>query len=580
MIWFLLFLFLGAAALTALLAFFIGGKQRQAIFELTPLVVLCSGVLLGLVWAFAFVGYLPLHHLALLALKPAPDYLANTVLVLEAALLGFVIAGAVGYFYNQTLGAGRLLIVAFLAALVCLSGAMLPALFWDVSTTPFLLMAVFLIGAGIVWGVSGNYLKGRGKRVLALLWFGYCALFATGYILADQAGLFLITLPALLVFWGGLYFISQYLFPDAELNRRQAFKSLLSFALGTNYPFYVIEDWKTAENRAAVVPTPRVPGDMFSQFFAGPGLILTGPDHLAVTWDGIKHKVKPPGVSFTGMFEKLYAPVDLRPQLRTMTIKAETKDGIPVSIFTFMPHRIATGGKDVQVGASFPYDEEAVLEAVYKQATVEHIWKQSSDAVSEELRLTPWDELIKDVAPPQMKAVIADYECMELHVGKEDVPDPRAAISNAFLGRLKQAIKPLGLEMAGGGISNIEVSGSVFEQRVKNWRVKWEQRIDEEVGDTLAESARQIERVLMETRLELMKQLTEVLADVGKVTDEVLVYRLIEAIGAVPGEADMVEEMEKIRSEEGSARLRMRRTERVDQTLESYLARFGRRRSI
>jgi WD40 repeat protein len=113
----------------------------------------------------------------------------------------------------------------------------------------------------------------------------------------------------------------------------EAFKAIITFNLGTNYPYQAVKGGKLA-TRAA--------GNPFAQVFSGPGIVLTDADYAVVIYRGGSfNRVAPPGVDFTYAFETVREIVDLRPQLRaTPPIIAKTKDGIEVSVIAFTPFRL------------------------------------------------------------------------------------------------------------------------------------------------------------------------------------------------------------------------------------------------
>jgi len=458
----------GMACLLAVILGFLFWRSKRAPLILGSLTLVYNGFLLLLLASVFKPEELPFYHLVPTVAK-FPDsvapYLLHIYLILEVAMWATALAGTLGYFFSQELGAVIFGVAFTIAAAFCLIFTAIPFyyLFKTPDTTWALLLTVALVGTVGVWLFSTLMLKGKGMALLALLWFEFFLACWIGYQAAGRIGLLLITLPAQIIFWGTLYYFSilslplpdhekiptvlnvlplgedvvlneqlvkpvfRCLFPSTQDDgRANAFRSVLTFLLGTNYPYYVIEDWKTRETQDKEKPDAVVSGDPFRQFFAGPGIILTDCNHLAVTSDGITFRVCPPGLSFTKQFEQLYTDVDLRPQLRVTTIKAETKDGITASIFTFMPNRIWADGRKVELGSSYPYDKDAVLKAVYDHAVVEHKFERGADQlVTEELKPRPWHELVLTMGPPLLKEVVAHYTCNELHMDTRDPDRPR-----------------------------------------------------------------------------------------------------------------------------------------------------------
>lgn len=568
-------LFWGLSCCIAAVFGYLIDRKRGAL-DLLALMVMAGAIIFVVVFSLHGAGRLQLEHIADLEVADRPiSYLTITRAIIDVAALGCATAGVLGYFLSQTpkiLGAAMLVAAAVVGSIVCIVSVALAGDYGVQATVGALALSIIVNGTIGTLLLSTMFFSSRGVVALGTFWFGFAIAAVVGYIVAGEIGLALITLPAIALFWGGLYFVSGYSLPmdkedgAAPLNANShanAFRVLLTFFLQTNYPLYVIEDWKTSGRAKEQAPPPRVKGDFANQFFGGPGLIVTDPYHLAVTWNGgSQAKVKPPGVSFTGMFEQIHTAVDLRPQLRTLSIEAKTQDGIPVSIFTFMPHQIATGGEDVRLGAAFPYQEEAVAKAVFQTPTVEHEWgKDEQGNAHDDMRETPWDEVVLTLAEPIMKDVIATYTCNDLH---ELRSDPRVDIVAAFKQQLQDMVEPLGFEMTGGGISNIKVPDKVFEQRIENWRVKWEREIEVQLGYAKASSIRAIEAARMETRLKLIEKLTDTLEEVSTLPEEVLTYRLIEAIGALPGEDTDTSQQTDGESEQWH-------TDRIGQVIESYI---------
>lgn len=438
----------------------------------------------------------------------------ETAIWIEVAV-AVCLAAMLGYFFNKLLGCFMLAVLTALALGLCVFAARR----WEWGG---LLAAMLLVGA---LGSRLGYMlsKRRGASWVAFLWFWFCTIFLLIYGHADWVPLLTIALPSFTLFWGGLFVLSGYILPPQEgiPNRhRKAFRSLLTFTLGTNYPYYVIQDWKKEPL------APRVEGDVSGHFFAGPGIVITSCDHLVTTFNGIKFReVRPPGLSFTEQYDRIYAVVDLRPQLRAFEVKAETKDGIPVKVLTFVPFRIHAGERQPQLGASYPFDERAVFRAVYEQP-IDHQWRRDEQKRAiEELDKVHWDDLVSIIAPPIVRSVIVEYTCDELCAPG----DPRVEIKKKIVTRLKEALEPLGIQMLGGGIGNIMPADEVIKQRIENWKAEWKRKIEIELGKGEAEMARQLDSVRTQAQIGAIKYLAHFLSDKA-VSEKAIALRLIEAL--------------------------------------------------
>jgi len=266
-------------------------------------------------------------------------------------------------------------------------------------------------------------------------------------------------------------------------QRRKALRCLLTYALGTNYPYYVVIDekirYRTEEERAWLTGEERLvqraEGDRFGSFLSGPGIILTGCDHAVVISAGVEFKgAKGPGIVFTDYADEPMQAIDLRVQLRAFSVKAWTKDGIAVKVTTFIPFQIDTGKKGPTLREGFPYRPSAVFKAVQAQS-MEH---EGESQVPTDISKLAWYDLPQLIGERVMRDVLSRYEFDELYAPFELYDDfgghPRAQIAKALRDKLDEELPKFGIKRIGGGISNIEpVNEDVIERRVEAWRAEW-----------------------------------------------------------------------------------------------------------
>jgi hypothetical protein len=409
-------------------------------------------------------------------------------------LLFMLVLGVVWALYAYLLLEEQISILALAAPMA--SGAFL-----------FLLKAATVIAKGplvlnltlLLAGLAGGFVifkyPDKMRRAIPILigWHAFCGLFWIGHLIAGPVGLLTITVPATLLFWSALLIgAGWFVLPiDADeeapvtiQTRLQAIKSVLTFILNTNYPYVALLDRETVT---------RVDGSRFNALFAGPGIILTGPDHAAAIWTGYDFKrVGTPGLSFTGPFECIRESLDLRPQLRAFKVEATTKDGIPVSVLTFVPHRLdpdlKTSCPELQLGASFPYDEDNIAK-VLQHETVEYQRVGQGPQQSESRERGTWDTLVPRKAEEILTNILAEYTFDELCAPFDRTRDPRTEIRTRFIDTLTEDVAPWGIEVIGGGISNINPpfkgawsSDTVWRTRIENWRIAWARRMLEELG--------------------------------------------------------------------------------------------------
>jgi regulator of protease activity HflC (stomatin/prohibitin superfamily) len=336
---------------------------------------------------------------------------------------------------------------------------------------------------------------------------------------------------------------ARNLFPAFLRDWHQAMKSVLTFILGSNYPYIALLDRKTVT---------RVKGNRFRKFFAGPGIILSGPDHVAAVWDGFKIRGIPrPGLAFTGAYEEIKESIDLRPQLRTLTVKATTKDGIPVSVFTFVPHRVDPHGRpgatrpEPEPGTSFPYSQASIVKVI-SQETVEYRREGQGPAQMEFREKGTWDTLVPRKAREILTNVLAEYTFDDLCAPFEMDRDPRTEIRNRFIEDLTETVAPWGIQVVGGGISNIIppdeeawTKDTVWRARIDNWRVSWEEEMLKELGYGKAEAMATSYRLKEKVYAKSISQINHALAQSDRPSElasNVLALRVADAIQDMLGD--------------------------------------------
>lgn len=451
----------------------------------------------------------------------------------EAGLAAFMILGAalLGLFLQRGCGLILLAGAAALAAGLCILGTRLAG--W-----PGLLVAIGVV-AWLGARVGHKLGQRKGARLISGLWLGLCLSGAVGYWIAGSTGALLIAPAISLLFWGALYLFSGFLLPLRDSSQRdEAFHSLLTFSLGTNYPYYVMNDRELEK---------RVDGSPYKSFFCGPGIVITDCDHLAVITDGSNIKVPDePGLTFTGRFEVIQRVMDLRPQLKAFPVEARTLDGIPLRVLTFCPFHIHWGGQKPTPGKPFPFQKRAIFQAVtaepveqgqkrgWEDLVVIHGTRIMQDIISR----YKFDDLCLALGPcingPADDLVLL-YQSDEEPAPADPRHDPRLQIRSELVTRLRKAMKPFGIEVLGGGISNLlPTDNELIQQRIANWRTKWQNRIMAMQAEGDAQRAHLIgqaqARVEQELLIAISKMLADTLAEGEDMSDELLAAAVVASL--------------------------------------------------
>jgi hypothetical protein len=113
--------------------------------------------------------------------------------------------------------------------------------------------------------------------------------------------------------------------------------------------------------------------------------------------------------------------------------------------------------------------------------------------------------------------------------------NPRIEIANTFRDRLKKEMYPLGIEVIGGGISDIKAPPEIVKQRIKNWSVERDRDIEIAIAEAKARIALREQEVLAEARMETLTRLVQILQEAeGRVDKQILAAQLFEAMGIHP----------------------------------------------
>jgi regulator of protease activity HflC (stomatin/prohibitin superfamily) len=393
-----------------------------------------------------------------------------------------------------------LLMCALAGALLWMSGTAL-ALPWLVFAASVLFLWV-LLSLGLCALLALWLRRWLLGAILTAAWFGW---YVAGLLSAtDREVIFLLSVvPAGLLLVGGLWFVAGYVLPPSpHSTRRKAFRTLLTYILGTNYRYYQLEDVpeedrrlaKRAEARVKLPPSGPLP-------IMGPGLVSTGSDHAVVISDGLRFKgVQGPGLVLTGAWDRPVQTIDLRQQLRVFTVEALTKDGIGVEVKVFVPFQIDRGESSLELGKPIPYRKQAVFKAHLAQR-LEH----SPDAVTE----CRWDDLPAIVGRRALQRILATFTFDELYQPYE-IPgqqqSPRSEIVNLLRQEMDEALMEVGIQILGVGIDNLlpQDADTVLRQRIESWQARWARDITLIEADGQSERMRMVEEARAEAQSSLI----------------------------------------------------------------------------
>ena len=463
------------------------------------------------------------------------------------AVLGIVTVGSaavLGYFFNRFEGAIFLAGSAGIAVSLCIVGYMRAGGLGLVS-------AAFVVGLiGVVWG--RRFLStARASIAVPLLWYGYCAIIFIHYWTNGWIGVLAMALPSLATFWIALYHMSQYLVPPPNQAgsfepygglRRTQFRSLLTFLLGTNYPYLVEEDGKV---------NLTVSGNPEFTWFAGPGIILLGPHyagiltgHAASTkepcsrlsiWQRFRSsetvsyvsdeeravRMIPSGLSYTHRGERLDQILDLRPQVLWRDIEALTTDGISVRVRVVAAFRVASGDRQARIDQGIAYGPSLAYDAILGQSVArdkqdQHASPKEEQSKSMEApRIRTWDQLVAITAAQRIRSILGEYEFDDLYALEANDQQAIAVeeIRAKLVHQLREILAPVGIELISQAVS---VTLTVDDELAKVLIANWQERVRSR------ERARQIQQALewqAEAKTELVAAIAEAFDETSRAED-------------------------------------------------------------
>jgi len=326
-----------------------------------------------------------------------------------------------------------------------------------------------------------------------------------------------------LAFLIGLFLLGGFLLPfpppDRSASRRErlrqrlkehwhVFKILLDVLAGQNYPFWVVTDEPREEDKIE----QRGKGDALPTIPPfGTGIIISGCTHAVAVSNGLQFRgAQGPGLSFTGFAERPMRTLDLRPQLRAFTVQGLTRDGIQVQVLAFTPFQIDRGDQLPRLGEPFPYRKSAAFRAVHAQMMALPGTPDPSQR--------SWDELPQLYGARILQDILSQYDFDDLYRYDPGQEPPRVRIAREFRERLKAALEPFGIQLIGGGISNLlpVKEHEVLKERVRNWRAEWVRRILVKQAEGQRERLWRIEQARAEAQAHLILALGEQLAELDR----------------------------------------------------------------
>jgi hypothetical protein len=153
-----------------------------------------------------------------------------------------------------------------------------------------------------------------------------------------------------------------------------------------------------------------------------------------------------------------------------------------------------------ELGRSLPYDPEAITKAVWAQRMQQREQHEKSG----------WDALVRQTCKPVMRDIIAEYTVDELCSLYALKRDPRVEIAASMRDKVRAQIRKWGLDLIGGGISNLAPPDKIVEQRIEHWQAHLQKEVEILQARAEAREKYMIEVARTKAETELITRITEV----------------------------------------------------------------------
>lgn len=400
------------------------------------------------------------------------------------------------------------------------------------------------IGANQMAERDRQFIPGLGILLLAIVLLG-----AIGAFLADANGVPFGVAGALL--WGGAALVT-FILGTAYISRRllpiwgnvgwsEGFRLLWrNYTLGAANMLYGRRAADSTPSAKKKRPAGDEPAPSFKLLGAG---FLYSHQAVAITRGNGYSRADGPGLVLLRSDETIGQMFDLRPQSRSLPVKAITRDGIPVETsvsVTFMVRRPSPDQRRARSLSTndlpYPYDRDALFDLTYTHSVADGDKRD-------------WTEQVAPQAATMLVTEIGKYTLDQLLVSAG--AEPMSQIKDRIKADLKEQqgdgdsqTLSRGIDIAGVGIGPLRLPADVTIKRLTSWQVEWQNRISQEVvsGDLEAQQLYHQARVRAQidniehllTSIEAMRKQS------GVELHEVVMMRLMEIVEAISASRTLV----------------------------------------
>ncbi len=208
---------------------------------------------------------------------------------------------------------------------------------------------------------------------------------------------------------------------------------------------------------------------------------------------------RPAGPGFVILFknEVINQIIDVRPHNRMATIKANTRDGIPLEMPIFLTFRVWQHEETIQPGTiPYHFDPEAIFHVNY------------AGSIADKENHKPWSEIIIPIATDLFITEIAGHSLDELYERDSEGQGPLTEINQRVKRNLERNERLIGIEIISAGCGQISLPDSVRQQRLKAWQAQWQREILMKKAKGESEAELSLKRARARAQIEIIENIT------------------------------------------------------------------------
>lgn len=249
----------------------------------------------------------------------------------------------------------------------------------------------------------------------------------------------------------------------------------------------------TINKDGRLAPAGDEPRNLSAYWAGGPGRVVIPPEYaVQMERNGRLSYVAGPGVARLRRFEKVYKLIHLRHIVRRKTVKALTRDGIPVTVEIVVHSRIQSSS-DASQQVLFPFDKGAIRRLTYSTLYTKKEFQK-------------WEERPIGLSENVLNEVLSKYRLDELFEPLDEVADPHLVIQDEVRRKMNQLMRSTGIQVTDVWLGQFQLEPVVTSQYVAFWQSDWQRRATEMRADGDATQIRefgsaraQAQQLLIET---------------------------------------------------------------------------------